>query len=56
MPEDDEWPGYSDYEPPLEEISEALFHESGEVFLKLLGTIELITKVAQAIPERSLPE
>ena len=52
MADGDEWPGYSDYEEPLEEISEALFRESGEVFLKFLETVELITKVAQAIPDK----
>jgi hypothetical protein len=52
MVNNDEWPEYSDHEVPREEFMEAVFRESGEAFLRLLGTIDKITKVAQVLSDK----
>ena len=54
MPEDNEWPGYSDYESSREEFLKEVFHESGETFLGLIESLGNMAKAARALSDRAI--
>jgi hypothetical protein len=52
MVDSGDWPEYSDYESPREEIQKELFCETGETFLDFLDTIRNMAKAAESLAEQ----